>query len=798
MGNSYKNYWGDVSGMAFGGRPGGSGAELGVKDYTVHAVRFYDHVLSDTEIGLNYALDRARFFGQGGFTVDEIPLQGIVAGSAAEPVPTVRDIATGEVISSDNFKVSYLNNEVPCGPDSAVAVVTGKAGTAYEGMVFRRHFTIVYVGGYLPLTIVYPTNLVDVAIDAEDEKDGKYAGGSKVTLTATAKNGGAFARWFGDIGDNDATNATITLTIDDKRTVVPFLKTDWVRDGTTVSDGYWTVPVGVSGANLTIRADPTRISPHLKIIDFDKSVTDGSQFVALADSPGEYAMLGSDISEVWFPDSLTSIGANAFLYAAALKNVRVGPNVTTVRKHAFKGCSSLVGFNGTGDVILDKLTTIGKSAFANCSSLSGKVVIGGDAPVSFQDSGSNDGLFESCTQIKEGVLGDGVSSVGPYPFGVCSSMTNCVLGSSMTQLPQRIVRGCGKLVSMTIRGDVTSIGGGAFAECTSLKTINGSSDLYFPHLTSIGNGAFQGVAMTGKATLGDSVTKYVWEVNLSYGLFESTKFGEIEIGDGLRDLGSYPFCNAAMTNLILGANVTVLGDRFARACPNLRSVTAKGAITSIANGSFAECEALEFWNGSRDLVLPSVTLVGKAAFGYTKFSGRVVIGGRQACGTEKSNIALGVFERVPLGEAIIGDGVTDLHDYPFGYCSSITNLVVGESFGNFSDRFLLSATALKTLHLKHYPAAVHSRAFESIGAKKFRMLVPRTAEWAEFAAKYVTPWKGDPCVSDADKEAYFTRFGAGTPRPVGLISAATTDDGRTLPTNQWFAYEPIGTMLLIR
>ena len=62
----------------------------------------------------------------------------------------------------------------------------------------------------------------------------------------------------------------------------------------------------------------------------------------------------------------------------------------------------------------------------------------------------------------------------------------------------------------------------------------------------------------------------------------------------------------------------------------------------------------------------------------------------------------------------------------------------------------------------------------------------------------MTPRKGDPCVSAADKAAYFVRFGAGTPKPVGLIAAATTDDGRTLPKNQWFAYEPIGTMLLVR
>ena len=799
-GNSYKNYWGDVSGMAFGGRPGGSGSELSITGYTVHAVRFYSRVLTDEELGQNYAIDRVRFFGLGGFTVDKIQTQAIPEGGRAEPSVTVRDIVTGEAISSDNYEVSYLNNDVAGGPDAAVAVVTGKAGTDYEGMAFRRRFTVIYRGSYLPLTIVYPTNLVDVAIVAEDEKDGLYAAGSKVTLTATAKNGGAFVRWFGDVGDNDAASATLTLTIDDVWTVLPFLKTDWTLEGAAVADGYWTVPVGVSGANLTIKANPTRISKLLTVIDFDKPVAGGSQFTALADAPSEAAMFGNILTEVWFPDSMTSIGANAFLYATMLKNVRVGPNVTTVRKHAFKECSSLKGFNGTGDVILDKLTMIGKSAFAFCSSLSGKVVIGGDATVSFQDSGSGDGLFESCTHIREGVLGDGVSNAGPYPFGICSAMTNLVIGSSMTQIPQRIARGCGKLETVTIRGDVTAIGGGAFAECWALKTINGSGDLDFPHLTSIGRAAFYGVAMTGRAVLGDAVTTYVDEGGIPDGLFESPKFAEIVIGDGLATLGtSYPFAFCSrMTNLVLGAQITVLVDRFARGCTALKSVTAKGEITSIANGSFVDCTALSSWNGTPDLIFPSLTKLGKAAFGNTKFSGRAVIGGRQTCGTEGSTIGTGAFQSVPLGEVVIGDGVTDLSDYPFGYCSSLTNLVVGEGFNNFSDRFLRNCDALRTLHLKRLPATMHVDAFKEVDAKGFRMLVPRTAEWAEFAAKYVTPWKGDPCVSAADKAAYFARFGAGTPKPVGLIAAATTDDVRTLPKNQWFAYEPIGTMLLVR
>ena len=65
-GSKTSNYWGAPSGssaMHIGGRTGQNGGDYTAKGYTVHAVRLYDHVLSDAEIKRNATIDQIRFFG---------------------------------------------------------------------------------------------------------------------------------------------------------------------------------------------------------------------------------------------------------------------------------------------------------------------------------------------------------------------------------------------------------------------------------------------------------------------------------------------------------------------------------------------------------------------------------------------------------------------------------------------------------------------------------------------------------------------------------------------------------------
>ena len=70
------------------------------------------------------------------------------------------------------------------------------------------------------------------------------------------------------------------------------------------------------------------------------------------------------LKEIVIPDSVTTIGSNAFYNCDSLSSVVIGNSVTTIGYSAFYECSNL-----SSVVIGDSVTTIGDYAFDFCNSL---------------------------------------------------------------------------------------------------------------------------------------------------------------------------------------------------------------------------------------------------------------------------------------------------------------------------------------------------------------------------------------------------------------------------------------------
>ena len=66
----------------------------------------------------------------------------------------------------------------------------------------------------------------------------------------------------------------------------------------------------------------------------------------------------SSLTSVTIPNSVTSIGYNAFLYCSGLTSVTIGSGVTSIGGSAFEGCSGL-----TSVTIPNSVTSIGEGAF---------------------------------------------------------------------------------------------------------------------------------------------------------------------------------------------------------------------------------------------------------------------------------------------------------------------------------------------------------------------------------------------------------------------------------------------------
>ena len=160
--------------------------------------------------------------------------------------------------------------------------------------------------------------------------------------------------------------------------------------------------------------------------------------------------------------------------------------VTNIGKEAFQHRSF------TSVVIPDSVTSIGADAFYNCTSLT-KVVISDIAAwcnISFSYSPDNPlsyakHLYLGENEITELVIPDGVTSIGDYAFYWCTSLTSVVIPDSVTEIGDSAFFSCASLTSVVIGDSVTSIGWQAFYNCTSLTSV-----VIPDSVTSIGDGAF--------------------------------------------------------------------------------------------------------------------------------------------------------------------------------------------------------------------------------------------------------------------------------------------------------------------
>ena len=233
------------------------------------------------------------------------------------------------------------------------------------------------------------------------------------------------------------------------------------------------------------------------------------------------------LTSVTIPNSVTSIGGAVFCHCSSLTSVTIGNSVTSIGNGAFIDCRGL-----TSVTIPNSVTTIGESAFLGCSSLT-SVTIGNSV------TSIGNGAFENCSGLTSVTIPNSVTTIGEYAFGYCNGMTSVTIGNSVTSIGNNAFNGCSDLTSVTIGISVASIGGQAFCECSGLKKVivpdiaawckitfgyyyanplyyahhiysdedNEITDLVIPNsVTSIGNGAFENCSDLTSVTIPNSVT----------------------------------------------------------------------------------------------------------------------------------------------------------------------------------------------------------------------------------------------------------------------------------------------------
>ena len=389
---------------------------------------------------------------------------------------------------------------------------------------------------------------------------------------------------------------------------------------------------------------------------------------------------------VTIPDTVTSIGANAFKNNTTMISVTIPDSVTSIGASAFYGCTSLVGV-----IIPDSVESIGNSAFYSCSSM---VTIQLSNNIKFNSIKQS--TFDNCKSLKSIEIPDNIVKITESAFARCSSVEEIYIPKSLQQVETVIsgayiygvFEGCNSIRSITFEEGITAIPNNLFCSCSWLTEID------IPNtVTDIGSSAFKSCVNLKRIVLPTSL-----QIIKSYAFSRCEKIENIEFPDSVTRINEGAFSDCVLLKkILLPKKITQITESaFARCssveeiyipkslqqvetvisgayiygvfegCNSIRSITFEEGITAIPNNLFCSCSWLT------EIDIPNtVTDIGSSAF--------------KSC--------------VNLKRIVLPTSLQIIKSYAFSRCEKIENIEFPDSVtrineGAFSDCVLLKKILL--------------------------------------------------------------------------------------------------------
>lgn len=251
--------------------------------------------------------------------------------------------------------------------------------------------------------------------------------------------------------------------------------------------------------------------------------------------------------------------------------------------------------------------------------------------------------------------------------------------------------------SVTIPDSVTDIGGNAFRECTienatipaSVCRYVNNSDLKKVVITSgktIEENAFAKCGMLTSVTIPKSIT------SIGYGAFyECSSLTEITIPNGVTQIGPSTFYGCtSLTSVTIPESVTEIDYCAFEDCISLTSIIIPSNVKRISSNAFKGCYRLiEVYNKSSLEITAGSEEYGVAYYAknvYTKRGeSKLSVDNDFVIYTDGEDKMLVMCTGTNKSQLTIPSGITQINDYAFWGCTSLTTITIPDSVTRLED-----------------------------------------------------------------------------------------------------------------
>ena len=429
---------------------------------------------------------------------------------------------------------------------------------------------------------------------------------------------------------------------------------------------------------------------------------------------------------VEIPDTVTSIGDEAFKNNTSMVSVSIPDSVKSIGDSAFYGCTSLLGV-----VIPDSVEKTGRCAFQKCSKLASAYL-----PVNEKFTVINTGTFYECMSLKEIIVPDNIVKIEFDAFYNCRNLKNIDLSKNLITVGYNVFGNCKSISKIEIPkslknfdstwGSGTNTKYGVFGGCSNLKTVkfeegstivcpalfmgcDGIEEIELPDtIAKIGNSAFKSCKNLNKVIISESVT----EID-NQAFAECSGLTDVEMQEGLNKICSRAFYKCGkITSINIPDSVETIEFEAFYQCDKLENIKLSENLTIVGYGVFGDCISIG------KIEIPRTLKGFNTSWGSSTNTSYGVFGGCSNLKTVKFEegstvVCAALFMGCDGIEKIeLPNTITEIGDSSFRNCKNLVKITMNNGIDILEDFVFKGCSSLTTIDIPNTVKAIGSSSFQ--------------------------------------------------------------------------------------